>query len=81
MMFRQLMFLLFCGVSIACMPVMTRAAAPVEGKDYTVLKTPVADAPAVVEFYPFTVHPARLSATGILSAGPWTKFCRPGKRW
>ncbi|MDE9782917.1 DsbA family protein [Escherichia marmotae] len=57
MMFRQLMFLLFCGVSIACMPVMTRAAALVEGKDYSVLKTPVADAPAVVEFFSFYCPP------------------------
>lgn len=57
MMFRQLMFLLFCGLVIACMPAMTQAAAPVEGKDYSVLKAPVADAPAVVEFFSFYCPP------------------------
>lgn len=57
MMFRQLMFLLFCGLGIACMPAVTQAAAPVEGKDYSVLKTPVADAPAVVEFFSFYCPP------------------------
>lgn len=69
MMFRQLMFLLFCGLGIACMPAVTQAAAPVEGKDYSVLKAPVADAPAVVEFSPFTVHPARLSAAVFCQSG------------
>lgn len=57
MMFRQLMFLLFCGLGIACMPAVTQAAAPVEGKDYSVLKAPVADAPAVVEFFSFYCPP------------------------
>lgn len=56
-MFRQLMFLLFCGLGIACMPAVTQAAAPVEGKDYSVLKAPVADAPAVVEFFSFYCPP------------------------
>ncbi|ECN1504081.1 thioredoxin domain-containing protein [Salmonella enterica subsp. enterica serovar Newport] len=54
-MFRQLMFLLFCGLSIASMP--SQAAEPVEGKDYTVLKTPVKDAPTVVEFFSFYCPP------------------------
>ncbi|HII2087079.1 TPA: DsbA family protein [Escherichia coli] len=56
MMFRQLVFLLFCGLGIACMP-QSRAATPAEGKDYSVLKTPVADAPAVVEFFSFYCPP------------------------
>lgn len=51
------MFLLFCGLGIACMPAVTQAAAPVEGKDYSVLKAPVADAPAVVEFFSFYCPP------------------------
>lgn len=50
------MFLLFCGLSIACLP-QTRAAVPAEGKDYTTLKAPVADAPAVVEFFSFYCPP------------------------
>ncbi|HAW2707026.1 TPA: thioredoxin domain-containing protein [Escherichia coli] len=54
-MFRQLIFLLFCGLSIASMP--AQAAEPVEGKDYTVLKTPVKEAPAVVEFFSFYCPP------------------------
>ncbi len=56
MIFRQLIFWLFCGLGIACMP-QTWAASPVEGKDYTVLKTPVEDAPAVVEFFSFYCPP------------------------
>ncbi|EEY9726719.1 thioredoxin domain-containing protein [Escherichia coli] len=56
-MFRQLMLLLFCGLSIACMPTITRATVPVEGKDYTVIKTPVKDAPSVVEFFSFYCPP------------------------
>ncbi|MEC9680606.1 protein disulfide oxidoreductase DsbA, partial [Escherichia marmotae] len=39
------------------MPAVTQAAAPVEGKDYSVLKAPVADAPAVVEFFSFYCPP------------------------
>ncbi|EBX0312424.1 protein disulfide oxidoreductase DsbA [Salmonella enterica subsp. enterica serovar Muenchen] len=57
MMFRQLMSLLFCGGVIACMSAMTQAASLEEGKDYTVLKTPVADAPTVVEFFSFYCPP------------------------
>ncbi|EIW8283553.1 DsbA family protein [Escherichia coli] len=56
MIFRQLVFLLFCGLGIACMP-QSRAATPAEGKDYSVLKTPVADAPTVVEFFSFYCPP------------------------
>lgn len=54
-MFKQLIFLLFCGLSMASMS--TQAAEPVEGKNYTVLKTPVKDAPAVVEFFSFYCPP------------------------
>ncbi len=57
MMFRQLIFLLFWGLGIACMPSMIQAASPVEGNNYSVLKTPVADAPAVVEFFSFYCPP------------------------
>ncbi|EFG8849421.1 thioredoxin domain-containing protein [Escherichia coli] len=56
MMFRKLIFLLFCGLGITCMP-HTQAAVPVEGKDYTMLKMPVEDAPAVVEFFSFYCPP------------------------
>ncbi|EIM8776672.1 DsbA family protein [Salmonella enterica] len=56
-MFKQFMFLLFCGLSIVSLSVQTQAADPVEGRDYTILKTPVKDAPAVVEFFSFYCPP------------------------
>ncbi|WP_157709428.1 DsbA family protein [Escherichia coli] len=56
-MFRQLMFLLFCGLGIACMPAVALTASLAEEKDYSVLKTPVKDAPAVVEFFSFYCPP------------------------
>ncbi|MDO3872085.1 DsbA family protein [Salmonella enterica] len=56
-MLRQFMFLLFCGLSVASMPAQTLAAEPMDGKDYTVLKEPVKDAPAVVEFFSFYCPP------------------------
>lgn len=80
MMFRQLMFLLFCGVSIACMPVMTRAAAPVEGKGYTVLKTPVADAPAVVEFFSFYCPPCAAFSNRYFVSRAVDKILPPGEK-
>ncbi|HBE6106725.1 TPA: DsbA family protein [Escherichia coli] len=60
MKFRQLMFLLFCGVSIACISTMTQATELVEGKEYTVLKVPVANAPMVVEFFSFYCPPCAM---------------------
>lgn len=78
-MFGQLIFLLFCGMGIACMP-QTRAAVPVEGKDYSVLKKPVADAPAVVEFFSFYCPPCA-TFNNRFHVSLWTKSCLPGKRW
>lgn len=79
-MFRQLAFLLFCGVSIACMPVMTKAAPPVEGKDYTVLKTPVADAPAVVEFFSFYCPPCAAFSNRYFVSRAVDKILPPGEK-
>lgn len=79
-MFRQFIFLLFCGLSIACMPAMTQAAVPVEGKDYAVLKTPVADAPAVVEFFSFYCPPCAVFSSRFFVSQAVDKILPPGEK-
>lgn len=56
-MIRKIMFLLFCELSVACMPTQIQAAGLQEGKAYTVLEAPIKDAPAVVEFFSFYCPP------------------------
>lgn len=80
MMFRQLIFLLFCGLGIASMPVQTWAALPVEGKEYTVLKTQVADAPAVVEFFSFYCPPCAAFSGRFFVSQAVEKILPPGKK-
>lgn len=79
-MFRQLMFLLFCGLGIACMPAVTQAAGPVEGKDYTVLKVPVKDAPAVVEFFSFYCPPCAAFSSRFQVSQAVDKILSPGEK-
>lgn len=78
-MLRQLMFLLFCGVGIACMPALTQAA-PVEGKNYSVLKTPVKDAPAVVEFFSFYCPPCAAFSGRYFVSQAVEKILPPGEK-
>ncbi|MBH5326260.1 DsbA family protein [Salmonella enterica] len=80
MVFRQLMFLLFCGPGIVCMPAVTQAATPVEGKDYTVLKTPVKDAPAVVEFFSFYCPPCAAFSSRFQVSQAVDKILPPGEK-
>ncbi len=79
-MFKQLMFLLFCGLSIASLPVQTQAADPVEGRDYTVLKTPVKDAPAVVEFFSFYCPPCAAFTGRFFVSQAVDKILPPGEK-
>lgn len=77
-MFRQFIFLLFCGLGIASMP--AQASEPVEGKDYTVLKTPVKDAPAVVEFFSFYCPPCAAFSGRLYVSQAVDKILPPGKK-
>ncbi|WP_454767413.1 DsbA family protein [Escherichia coli] len=79
-MFRQFMFLLFCGLSIVSMPVQAQAADPVEGRDYTVLKTPVKDAPAVVEFFSFYCPPCAAFTGRFFVSQAVDKILPPGEK-
>lgn len=79
-MFRQLMLLLFCGLSIACMPTITRASVLVEGKDYTVIKTPVKDAPSVVEFFSFYCPPCAAFSGRYQVSKAVEKILSPGEK-
>lgn len=79
MMFKQLMFLLFCGLGIVCMP-QARAADPVEGKDFTVLKTPVEDAPAVVEFFSFYCPPCAVFSSRFFVSQALDKILPSGEK-
>ncbi|HBB6967036.1 TPA: DsbA family protein [Escherichia coli] len=79
MMFKQLMFLLFCGLGIVCMP-QARAADPVEGKDFTVLKTPVEDAPAVVEFFSFYCPPCAVFSSRFFVSQALDKVLPSGEK-
>ncbi|WP_137652043.1 DsbA family protein [Escherichia albertii] len=79
-MFKQLMHLLFCGLSVTCMPVMTLAALPVEGKDYTVMKTSVKDAPSVVEFFSFYCPPCAAFSGRYQVSKALEKVLPPGKK-
>ncbi|EGO6968466.1 DsbA family protein [Salmonella enterica] len=77
-MFRRFIFLLFCGLSIASVSV--QAAEPVEGKDYTVLKTSVKDAPAVVEFFSFYCPPCAAFSDRFFVSQAVEKILPPGKK-
>ncbi|HBE6203153.1 TPA: DsbA family protein [Escherichia coli] len=79
-MFRQLMLLLFCGLGIACMSVQSRAAAPVEGRGYSVVETPVADAPAVVEFFSFYCPPCAAFSGRYFVSQAVEKILPPGEK-
>ncbi|HEI3800168.1 TPA: DsbA family protein [Escherichia coli] len=77
-MFRRLMFLLFCGLSIASMP--AQAAEPVKGKAYTELKMPVKDAPAVVEFFSFYCPPCAAFTGRFFVSQAVDKILPPGQK-
>ncbi|HCZ4708630.1 TPA: DsbA family protein [Salmonella enterica subsp. enterica serovar Saintpaul str. CFSAN004144] len=76
-MFRQFIFLLLCGLSIASR--LAQAAEPVEGKDYTVLKTPVKNAPEVVEFFSFYCPPCAVFSGRFFVSHAVDKILPPGK--
>ncbi|WP_414458289.1 DsbA family protein [Escherichia marmotae] len=62
------------------MPVITKATAPVEGKGYTVLKTPVADALAVVEFFSFYCPPCATFSNRHFVSPAVDKILPPGEK-
>lgn len=77
-MIRQFIFLLLCGLSIASMQ--SQAAEPVEGKDYTLLKKTVNDAPAVVEFFSFYCPPCAAFSGQLFVSQAVEKILPPGKK-
>lgn len=56
-MFRKILLLVFCGMAVVNSLTSAHAANLQEGRDYTVLKTPVKNAPVVVEFFSFYCPP------------------------
>lgn len=57
-----------------------RAADPVEGKDFTVLKTPVEDAPAVVEFFSFYCPPCAVFSSRFFVSQALDKVLPSGEK-
>lgn len=62
------------------MPATAQAGAPVEGKDYTVLKAPVVNTPTVVEFFSFYCPPCATFSTRFFVSQAVNKILPTGEK-